>query len=425
MQMETPDRTREPRVRPAPELRIQEPLVESLSGGAPLYVIPGGQQEVCRVELLFRAGTREDPNRLLAPAVSALLLNGTAQRTAEQIAERIEFFGASADCDSSAEYAAVSVVCLNKFLGEVVPVIAEAILGASIPERELELYITQSMQRQRVQNKKVGYVSRKLLHRALFGNDSPYGHYQSEEEYAALDRRMLAGFHKGNCRNLAGIIVSGKVADSEIELISRHLDGFGSVSTESVAAGNGHRPQPEKIRREWPDAMQTSLRLGLPLFDRRHPDFIPMKVLNCILGGYFGSRLMSNIREDKGYSYGIGSAVVPLSGTGFMYISTEVNKQSREDALNEIYAEIQELTDTRVGHEELDLVRNYMAGMLQRGFDGPFAAASAFRNVMLSGMDLSYYRDFMRGLMDATPGKLQELAGQYLQKESFWEVSVG
>jgi len=171
--------------------------------------------------------------------------------------------------------------------------------------------------------------------------------------------------------------------------------------------------------------VQTSIRLGRRLFDRHHPDFIPMKILDCVLGGYFGSRLMMNIREDKGYSYGIGSGVVSMDGSGYLYIATEVNKEAREAALSEIFLEMKRLRDKAIPDDELTTVTNYLGGMLQRSFDGPFSVAGSFRTVFLQQLGFEYYDRYQEALASMTPARLKELAAKYLVDDRFWSVTVG
>ncbi len=173
------------------------------------------------------------------------------------------------------------------------------------------------------------------------------------------------------------------------------------------------------------DSVQSTIRIGRVLFNKMHKDYHAMKVLNTILGGYFGSRLMANIREDKGYTYGIGSRIVSMNNAGYMYIATEVGTKVCNDAVKEIYNEINKLRTELVSQEELNLVKNYMMGDFMRSADGPFALADKFKKIMFYGLSYSYYDDFVNTIKTITPEQIKTLANQYLNPDDLYELVVG
>ena len=148
-------------------------------------------------------------------------------------------------------------------------------------------------------------------------------------------------------------------------------------------------------------------------------------MVNTILGGYFGSRLMANIREEKGYTYGIGSRMVSMNNAGYIYISTEVGTNVCDDAVNEIYKEIDKLRNELVSSEELNLVKNYMMGDFLRSADGPFALADKFKKIMFYDLSYSYYDEFVKTVKTITPEQIQSLADQYLNPDDLYELVVG
>jgi len=171
--------------------------------------------------------------------------------------------------------------------------------------------------------------------------------------------------------------------------------------------------------------LQSAIRIGAPSINKRHEDYQGLKVLNVILGGYFGSRLMKNIREEKGYTYGINSSVVSLNLTGLISISTEVSNKFTRCAIDEIYKEIRRLQSEPVDKEELSVVRNYMLGELVRMFDGPFASAESFRSAWEYGLDNSYYKRFADRIQSIEPDELKALAQKYYNTDDLYEVTAG
>jgi predicted Zn-dependent peptidase len=185
--------------------------------------------------------------------------------------------------------------------------------------------------------------------------------------------------------------------------------------------GSGNR----KINIEKTGAVQTAFRIGSSTINKRHPDYPGLKILNTILGGYFGSRLMKNIREEKGFTYGIHSSVNSLDQAGFKMISTEVGKQYARQAADEIYREILRLQKEPVGPGELEVVRNYMLGEMIRMFDGPFAIAESFKSVWEFGMDFGYFINLMNSVKTISADEIMRLAAVYYKIEDLYEVSAG
>jgi zinc protease len=161
------------------------------------------------------------------------------------------------------------------------------------------------------------------------------------------------------------------------------------------------------------------------MFSRSHADFAGMKVLNAILGGYFGSRLMNNLREDKGYTYGIGSSVVPLRKGGYFVISGEVGAGVTKEALSEIKFELNRLCAEQVGESELSLVRSYLTGEMLRAVDGPFAQADLYRELIEDGLEISHFEELIDTIRHINAQQLQDLAIRYLSPDDLFTLVVG
>jgi len=173
------------------------------------------------------------------------------------------------------------------------------------------------------------------------------------------------------------------------------------------------------------DAIQSAVRVGRLMFNKRNPDYFKFQVLNTILGGYFGSRLMANIREDKGYTYGIGSGLASLVNGGFFYISTEVGTDVTNDTLKEIYKEIKLLREELVDSDELETVRNYVLGQFLRSVDGPYSLADKFKAIWEYGLDYNYFENYFEAVKTITPEEVKALANTYLQEKDLIELVVG
>jgi predicted Zn-dependent peptidase len=262
----------------------------------------------------------------------------------------------------------------------------------------------------------------------IFGSSHPYGQKVEAEDFGKVEQKQLSEFYyrhysSAHCK----IIISGKVDESVKSKIEEYfgktewnnIDAFPSRYFKSCNNGPVKFPVPK------PDSVQSAVRTGKLLVKSDHPDYSGMMVLNTVLGGYFGSRLMSKIREEKGYTYGIGSALVSLRNAGYFFISTEVASGACSEAINDIHGEIRKLREELISDAELNRVRSYMLGDILRQFDGPFASADNLRYLLDLGLDYGFYDKIIHTIRNVTPDDLNVLANKYFQEDSFTEVIAG
>lgn len=425
--METLDRTKEPAVKPFPDIELQEAEHITLANGLPLHILNSGTQDVLQVEFLFSAGALKQPARLIAAMTIEAIGEGTDTRTSKEISEQLDFYGAYMKTDSSRDTPALVLYTLSKHLDKTLPVIKDVLLNASYPESELKTYRENSKQKLISGEKKVSTLASKLIYGMLYGENHPFGYRVIPEDFDTVTREQLLDFHRAHYRTLdCDVIISGRVTQDVIETFKNE---FESVSTK-ISAFNNNTPTPlpsseKKQVHEVPNVVQSAIKLARPLFSKTHPDYIPLQVLNTIFGGYFGSRLMTNIREDKGYTYGIGSGLIPLGTTGIWSIGSEVGVEVTKATLKEIYAEMKILREVPVSQEELDTVKNYMLGVFLKDVDGPFALAEKYISLLKYGLDYSYYQRWIKTVKTITPAEIQSLANKYLREEDFYELVVG
>jgi len=399
----------------------------SLPNGIPVYYVNAGTQDVIKIEVIFRAGTREQDVPMVAGSTNSMLEEGTKKHNAEEIASLLDYYGSFLETSAQQDYASVTIHTLGKHLDKALPILEELIKEPSFPQNELEIYLHNNKQRFLVSEQKVRSVAAKIFPALLFGDLHPYGHITRLEEFDGVKKEHLEAFHKkyyapGN----SAIIVSGRVNDT---LLNKIGDYFGKGETIQHPTSNIQHYDihsaaeninfiPKK------DAVQSAIKMGKVLFLKNHPDAIPFQILNTVLGGYFGSRLMSNIREDKGYTYGISSSVVFLQHAGYFTIGSEVGSNVCDAALVEIYKELTRLCDEPVPADELQLVKNYLKGNFMRSMDGPFALADRFKHIWLHNMDYSYYENYVTALSTITSLQLMEIANKYLS-DGIYELVVG
>jgi predicted Zn-dependent peptidase len=423
------DRTLAPSINEIKKAEIIRASEFRLKNNIPVYHINAGTQDLVKIELLFPAGMWQQPSPLVGSASSAMLQEGTSRHSSKEIAETVDYYGAFLETNITHDFAAVGIYSMNKHLSSVLSLVEEIINDSVFSQNEWDVYLGNKKQAFIVNNKKVSFVSHKKFAELLFGNEHPYGHNVSEKDFDQLKRKDAFDFYKKSYTSKETIVVaSGNVTDSTLKLIEKHFGGL----TPALSKGEGASFPSEKGGNgsgvhyiEKKDALQSAIRIGNILFTKQHPDYPAMLVLNTIFGGYFGSRLMANIREDKGYTYGIGSSMVSLSHAGYFNISTEVGAGVTKDAVKEIYFELNKLQTEKVSDSELSLVRNYMLGTFLRSIDGPFALADRFKGIHFSGLTYDYYERYVETIHTITSEKLMELANKYWKKEEMVELVVG
>jgi len=317
---------------------------------------------------------------------------------------------------------------MKKNFAELLPVVSELIVDSIFPEEELEIYKKNMQQRLQVNLRKNDFIAGRLIDTYLFGAEHPYGRYSSMDDYAALNIEDVKEFYKqyylsGRCV----IFVAGPLPADIQNLIETHLGSLplgGSVKPDR--SDIVILPVKEKKYRitNDPESVQGAIRIARNFPNRHHPDFQKMQVLNNIFGGFFGSRLMANIREDKGYTYGIHSYLLNLLQESAFMISTEAGKDVTEETLREVYLEMKRLCNEPVPDDELKISKNYMIGTLLGDLDGPFQVAGRWKSLVLNGLTEEYFNRGIEIIKTIQPAELQELANKYLNAADFYELAV-
>ncbi len=422
------NRTIQPEIKSVDRIDLFEPKQITLDNGIPVYLIDTGTQELIKIDFIFNAGKWYEEQLLLADFTNNMLKEGTKNYTSQEIAEKIDYYGAHLDTSTGSDIASVSLYTLNKYLENVICVVEDVIKNPVFPEKELTTFIQNKKQEFLINNEKVRYIARRMFNKQIFGNRHPYGKTPAIEDFDKVTREELATYHiKHYTHSDCKIIVSGRIPANLISVLNSHF-GEKSPSPTKIKIEKGNieiMPEGVKLHIKKANAVQSAIRIGRPLFNKIHPDFLKLKVVNTVLGGYFGSRLMTNIREDKGYTYGIGSAIVSLRNSGYFFIASEVGSDVTDLAINEVYTEIEKLQQEIVGDEELNLVRNYLLGSMLRNFDGPFPIAESFKSVLEYGLSSDYFQNYIDTIKSITPEEIRDLAQKYFDKNDLYELIVG
>lgn len=396
----------------------------TLANGIQLWLVNGAKQDLLRVEWIWPAGNSYEPMNMVASAANDLLGEGTASHTAEQMNEALDYYGAYLSRETGRDHATLALFTLNKHLPEVLPLVMEVITASAYPDHELDIYLKNRKARYLDGLKKVEYVCRNRFASLLFGKH-PYGRPLEITDFDRVTSDRVKAFYQSHYSGTAPLVfVAGKIEEAEKQLLVKALEQLPPAHTTLQSdALPAYQPGRRKVHME--DAIQTAIRIGKPLITLEHPDYPVLSVMNTILGGYFGSRLMKNIREEKGFTYGIGSALSSFEKSGMFVIATEVGKEVTAQALEEIYKEMQILRQEPVTEEELTTVKNYLLGNFLKSLDGPFAQTDKIKTIVVRNLADDYYRTYIERMKATTAADIQRVAQTYLNPDSLSELVVG
>lgn len=291
-----------PEIKELSNIQIFKPQSTTLDNGIDMKSISIGDQPVSRLDIIFEGGRCDGRNQTVSEMLSAILREGTTSLNAQEIAEALDYHGAWLGCDASSHNATLSLYSLNRNFEKVVPILADIVMNPSFPEQELSNLKSLAANRLRINRQKVAFLAMETFARLHFGEGSNLGKVVSENDIESITTEELSKFHKQwfAPQNMS-VILSGKVEGQMFDVVN---NCFGKtpvtgVPQQSATDSPSIKFKPDTVVVDKPDALQSAVRMGMPTVLRSDADYIPLRILVTALGGYFGSRLMTNIREDK------------------------------------------------------------------------------------------------------------------------------
>ena len=422
------DRTLAPPVQPLARVALPAAEVLNLSSGARLHVLANDAQPVVRLQAVFKAGKLAEPTPGLASLTARMLLEGTTTRTARQIADEVAFYGASLECDSGFDRSTLTLYCLTRHLPTLLPLVLDVLTNPAFPAAELQQLQTRTVQNVRVERQKTSFLATERFNELLFGADTAYGRPFDEAAYQSLTAEQARDFHRA-AYSLANaeLFLCGDVA-AERDLVAQAfgtdvLAGAALPAAPMVALPEVATAAPDRVA--VPSSLQASIRMGRPWPAPTHPDTHRLKLLVNVLGGYFGSRLMRNIREDKGLTYGIYASVAPREYGTSLVIGTDVKGESADFAVSEIELEMRRLQEEPILADELETVKNYLLGKFANELSTVFEQCDKYKNLIFLGLPADYYTQFVQQTEAVDAETLQALAQQYLSPKDLQVVVAG
>lgn len=409
-----------------PISKLQFPLCAKhiTPSGIPIFSVSSNVEQVLRVEFVFDAGLNQQQQRSLASAANTLLTEGTLARSAKDIADGLDFYGSYFQSKCAVDDAQLTLYCLKKHLPKCLEIVEDVINNAQYPDNELDIYKKNNKQRLKVQQQKTSYQCRRAYYETIFGESSPIASFSNSADYDNISRETLVNFHQNYyVKHMKYIAVSGDVDDIVLRDLSDFSMAFKPKSDVVKYQAVDHKAASTYIKKD--KSVQATLRVGRHLFNRTHPDFRKLQLTNMVLGGYFGSRLMKNIREDKGLTYGIYSVLESYLDDGCFYIEADVNTKKSELALQEIKSEITKLCIDLVDDKELNQAKNYFLGSILRGIDGPFSIMDRNRILLDYEFSDTYYEELLEIINTTSASEIRDLCTTYFEPKNLVEIVCG
>ena len=421
------DRTISPDFQTITSINIPPVRVIILPNGIPLYVVNVGEQPVIKIEFSFEAGNWQEQQHGVSLFTAKMISEGTNQYSSSEISEYFDKFGSFIESGQGLDRANFVVYGLKKHLPSLLPMVQELLNEATFPENELETLKNIQLQTLQVNSEKTAFIANKTFRKKVFGDIHPYGNSMTEEAITNINQDVLIDFYKNYWKGKPHrIYLSGNIGEADINMIKQY---FGSQkisqSIDNQIVKNTNTLKGESILIEKEGAMQSSIRMGKQLMTRKHPDFFTMMLLNEVLGGYFGSRLMKNIREEKGLTYGISSNLALFGQAGYFVIGTDVKREFTQQTIDEIHKEIKILQTELIVENELETVKNYMIGSFAGSLNTPFDITDRYKVIFSENLPLDFYQNYIHKIQQISDIMLLEAANKYLQTDSLFEIVVG
>lgn len=415
-----------PLILPAEPFRPDAPRISELNNGIKLYAFPRGDQDIVKIDVVFSAGTVHQPLPLISLLTGKLLKEGTASFNSSHIAYQLDFHGAYLEFSNGHHHSVLSLYCLNRHLSKLLPLLASIVREPVFPEKEFEVTLENRKQEFLINEQKVKILASKMFNKHLWGEKHPYAQHAQINDFDGLTTENLKAFYRGYYTPArCTIFVSGNANDGVIDIIDKYLCvGWNVENTTPNITFSPAEPNAGThiVTRE---GVQSAIKAGRHIMKRGDEIYPSFQLLNGVFGGYFGSRLMKNIREDKGYTYGISSYIVSQPLGTYMTIQSETANEYRTKVMEELVIEMKRLQQEKVPEAELQMVKNYLSGELMRSFDGPFAIADIYRSLWEDDLNFDFIENYLEKMEATTSETVRNLACKWLNPDDLVTAIVG
>jgi len=417
------DRTIPPNFVEPQKFKLPQPEVIQFTNGSRFFILNVGEQPVIKIEFIFKAGSWFEAISGLAFFTGRMLSEGTSSFSSRVIAENLDKVGAFIEIDSGFDYINLSIHVPTRHFDEIENTISQLLFCPEFPESELEIQKKIHLQQLKINEQKNSFVAARLFRSKLY-EGGPYGGLMTQETIRKITNEDLKKHYDTFIHGKFDIFLSGKFKDSLPKRICNLLDHKMKSEHQFEAITNA----PQAIFNKYverKESVQSSIILGKRSINKQHKKFPELLLLNEVFGGYFGSRLMQNIREDKGYTYSIYSHLATMKEDAYFVIKSDVKKEKKDHVIEEINCEIEKLKKELISEEELFQVKNFLKGSLLNSLTTPFSLTEKLKNIYLYDLGIDFYDRLFDQIDSTDQAELMTLANNLLFDQPLSSVVVG
>ncbi|MDD4149058.1 MAG: pitrilysin family protein [Bacteroidales bacterium] len=425
------DRTIIPQISKIKHVDYQKPVEYIADNGNKVFGFYSKNAPIIKLDIIFNAGVLFQSTALQSVFANSLIKEAPKGKNSDEISEFFDYHGSYIESFISPETAGLRLFVPSKYYKDVIDTFLDFINNPDLPKDEFEILQKKYFQAIKNNLKKTQYVAQKGLDHEIFGPKHPLGYILKPDdanniEYSKIKEFVRDYYQSNNC----DIIISG---DYSLEMIEVLRDNFKNQKNEGNRTSFSKNinlsklsGEMQKLRvYEFKDAVQSGLCAGLDLGKPNTEESLILNVLNMVFGGYFGSKLMKNIREDKGYTYGIGSGIRETENRVLLKIVSEVGVDVTQKAIDEIYYEMDMLTKKTISEDELEAVKSYMIGEILSSVDGVIPCSMVFEKLYSQHRDLSYITEQINTINNVTPEVLMHTAQKFFNSDKLSVVVAG
>ena len=405
---------------------LQAPQSRKLTGNRNLFFIPTPNLNAVKLEVISKSQRLSLPQKKsLVPSFTLQMLpEGTHHHSESQLSDFFDFHASEVHPMVTYSHEGMSLVTTKKHFFEVLPTFRSLFDQAVFPLENLEKKKSQRRLDIKLEREKTASRASQLFRKALYGEDHPYGSEINESHVDQISQQDLSDYFQNALLTETEFFICGDLESYELNKLVSEIDQIPYRLEQKLPPLPLPSGTPTLVE-ERVNALQSSIRIGSWSIPKSHPDFLAFSVFNTILGGYFGSRLIKNIREDKGHTYGISSSLAEIGDSNYWVIGADVQKSFRNEVVSEIYLEINKLATELISSDELEVVRNYLIGQMIGRFSSSFDLIDRFRAVHYSGLDFDFYMKKLAFLRAFSPEDILKIGEKYFSNPPFTEVVVG
>lgn len=414
------DRITPPPVRDYDRLSLPPCNVRRLDNGITINTIQTGTLPVNRISVIWNYGFNRCHGSISASITPTMMMQGTTSLTGAEIVDRTDFLGAFLSQVSNESYSGFQFLCLTEFTAEMFDLLGDIIVNPTFPGDRFEAIKRKTIADYELKQANTHSRASELLNTLLWGPEHPYMRAPGLDELKAMERsNIVEAWRVGTTTTDIHIFVSGNITPD----VSAAIDKFAqTIRPQAVTTTDAPNVQAQPVtpcRRiiSMPDSKQSSIAIGIPAIARTHADYVPLRIAVTALGGYFGSRLMTSIREEKGLTYGISAVLMGSQYNGAIKIAADCDSSYVNDVIDAVNAEIKKLADEPMDAAELSRLKSYYMTTVAATLESFKSIGEYYENRLTIGLHPDYFNIQQTVLQQLTSADICRLTRQYIDPE--------